>query len=105
MISEIDVRPPVVKQAVIGSGVRFNSSGIAALGNISVTLDVSMDGYILAGIQTPRITGTTSGTPVLTYVSGTQIVVTNASSSVCKATGNVFHLVGTFIWVRSDLME
>lgn len=104
MTAVFDTRPPVAKDTVSGSGLQVQiPSSIAALGNTTVTLGVSRDGYNLIGIENPVLSGATNGSPKATYISGNQIQIYNVSTVACKASGNILRLTGTLVWARNNL--
>jgi hypothetical protein len=105
MVSEIDVRPAYRTQTFRDVPVVISGDPqIAPLGNVTGTVNLSMTGYTLVGLQNVLTSNYTGGSPITVYQSGNAVKVFNVSQTTCNPrSGGAYLINGKAIYVRSDL--
>ena len=104
MVSEIDVRPAYRTQTFRDVPIVISGNPqIAPLGNVTGTVNLSMTGYTLVGLQNVLTNNYTGGSPITVYQSGNAVKVFNVSQTACNPRSNAYLINGKAIYVRSDL--
>lgn len=105
MVSEIDVRPAYRTQTFRDVPVVISGNPqIAALGNVTGQVNLSITGYTLVGLQNVLTSNYTGGSPITVYQSGNAVKVFNVSTTTCNPRSSAYLINGKAIYVRSDLI-